>query len=117
VDLNREYVTLQETQQQLVQVLSDPQQRAEFLAALDGNTNNNQQQQQQQQPVERPTFPGGAPGQQQQPASLEQYYQKMQELTAAGFPVDNLNSVYQGWDGIPDEAWRQLAPTLIRGAF
>lgn len=117
VDLNREYVTQQEQLASLTAVLSDPAQRAEFLAALDGNNNNVQDPNASPTPTERQSFPGGVPGQQQQQQTLEGYYNQMQDATRLGFPVDNLGASNQLWDSIPDEAWKQLAGTLIRGEF
>ena len=117
VDLNREFVQQQEIQQQLLQVLSDPNQRAEFLAALDGNNTQVNDPNAAQPPAQRQTFPGGAPGQQQQPQTLEGYYNQIKEATRVGYPVDNLPAVYQMWDSIPDAAWRELAGTLIQGDY
>lgn len=117
VDLNREYVTQQEQLQALTEVLSDPQQRAEFLAALDGNNNTVQDSNAAQPPAQRQAFPGGAPGQAQQPQTLEGYYNQIKQATASGYPIDNLNAVYAQWDAIPDDAWKQLAGTLIQGDY
>jgi len=116
VSLNREYVTMQDQQQQLLEVLSDPAQRAQFLEAFDGNQNGNTNVN-NQPTAERQTFPGGAPGQQQQPTTLEGYYNQIKQATAMGYPVDNLPAAYQMWDSIPDSAWRELAGTLIQGDF
>ncbi|PSB29897.1 hypothetical protein [Stenomitos frigidus] len=111
---------MQEQQQQLLAVLSDPQQREQFLAAFDSNgnpTTNNAPADASQAPAGRQTFPGGAPGQQQQPTTLEGYYNQIKQATAMGYPVDNLSAAYQLWDSVPDEAWRGLAGTLIQGDF
>lgn len=118
VDLNRNYVQQQEQLAALTEVLRDPAQRAEFLAALDGNNNNNvQQPNASQPPVQRQAFPGGTPGQAQQPQTLEGYYQQIKQATAAGYPIDNLGAINAQWAAIPNEAWQQLAGTLIQGDY
>lgn len=117
VDLNREYVTQQEQLKSLTEVLSDPQQRAEFLAALDGNNNQVQDPNASQQPVQRQAFPGGAPGQSQQPQSLEQTYQQLHALTQMGTPIDQMAYHDQMWSQVNEQNVMQLAETLIRGAF
>lgn len=118
VDLNREYVTQQEQLAALTEVLADPTQRAEFLAALDSNGNtNNVNNDPNAAPAQRQSFPGGAPGQQQGQPSLEDYYNQLRQASAAGNPLDNLGQVGAAFDSIPDEAYRALAMTLIQGDY
>lgn len=118
VTLNREYVQQQEQIAALTAVLTDPTQRAEFLAALDSNGNNNNVNNDPNNPaVQRQSFPGGAPGQSQQTPSLEDYYNQLQQVVAAGNPIDNMGAIQAAYDAIPDEVYRQLAGTFIRGDY
>jgi hypothetical protein len=120
VDLNRELVTAQETQQQLLQVLSDPTQRAAFFAEFDRNANGNGATAPTAPTAPaRPSFPGGAPGQSQQltQQDLQGWYGQMQQAAATGFPIDNLSAAYSQWDAIPNSAWQALAGTLIQGDY
>lgn len=117
VDLNRELVNTQEMNQQLLQVLSDPTQRAEFLAALDGNNTQVNDPNAAQPLVQRQSFPGGAPGTQSQPQSLEDTYNYLQALTQMGTPIDQMAYHDQMWSQLNEQNVSKLAETLIRGAF
>jgi hypothetical protein len=110
--LNREYLTQQEQMNQLLQVMSDPQTRNQFLAEYD-----RLQSQSQGQSAQRPAFPG----QQQsptliQPASLddaEYWMGRLNDLSQQGFPMNQIGQVYSQWDEVPEQVWRNLAPYLI----
>lgn len=124
MDLNRELVQTQEQQRELAELLvqGSEQDVLNFIRSLRqqvGAPASQPAQQQAGQAPTRPMFPGGQPGEAQNfsTQNLADYYQTMQRAAQQGFPIDNLESSYQLWDSIPDQAWQALAFDLIRGAF
>jgi hypothetical protein len=106
--LNREFLTQQEQMNQLLTVLQDPVQSAEFIKEF--------QQVSQSQSNQRSEFPGAPPTpQQMSQQDLQAAYAQMQEAVRMGMPIDNVDPSLAAWDKVPDSAWSALAFDLIRG--
>lgn len=109
VDANRALVETQQQQQELLQVLSDPQMRQQFFQEYDRALQQNAQN-------ARPDYPGGGRGPDLYvPTSnqdVEYWWNHFQQLSALGLPPNGarlqrgqqLGNILQAWDEIPEEA-------------